>query len=200
MRMRARSSDSALMRAASSDMPVWRPVRARISISSVSILRRARFLTRVTSAISSTGLVRKSSAPPSSPRTLSETWSSAVTRTTGTWWVFGLALMRRQVSKPSISGIMTSSSTTSTRSRSQISSASLPLPAVSTSKYSAERRASSSFTFAGMSSTTRTRAVIFATTQPQLNSTDDATCSSAWIADKAMHGLRKPLTDIGLEM
>ena len=44
--------------------------------------------------------------------------------------------------------------------RSQIASASSPLIAVTTSKYSAESRASSSLTLAGTSSTTRTRAVI----------------------------------------
>src|SRR3954464_14647154 len=44
--------------------------------------------------------------------------------------------------------------------RSQIASASRPDMAVVTSKYSAVSRASSSFTFAGMSSTTRIRAVI----------------------------------------
>src|SRR5438876_7296382 len=44
--------------------------------------------------------------------------------------------------------------------RSQIASASAPAIAVATSKYAAVRRASSSFTFAGMSSTTRMRAVI----------------------------------------
>ena len=44
-----------------------------MSISSVKVLSRARFFTRVISAISSTGLVRKSSAPPCRPRTLSAT-------------------------------------------------------------------------------------------------------------------------------
>jgi hypothetical protein len=89
-------------------------------------LSRARFFTRVMSAMSSTGLARKSSAPASSPCTLSEVWSSAVTMTTGTCMVLGEALMRRHTSKPSIAGIMTSSSTTSTRSISRISSASGP--------------------------------------------------------------------------
>ena len=50
------------------------------------------------------------------------------------------------------------------RARSQTSMTSCPLSAGSTSKYSADRRASSSFTFARISSTTRTRAVIFANT------------------------------------
>jgi len=39
--------------------------------------------TRAISATSETGLVRKSSAPDSSPLTRSEGWSSAVTITTG---------------------------------------------------------------------------------------------------------------------
>ena len=79
--------------------------------------------------------------------------------TTGMWWVERLALMRRQTSKPSMSGIITSSRTMSHSAFSQIASASLPLMAVTTSKYSADSRASSSFTLAGTSSTTRTRAV-----------------------------------------
>src|SRR5579859_4030109 len=57
-------------------------------------------------------------------------------------------------------GIMASSRTRSHSPRSQIASASAPFIAVITSKYSAESRASSSFTLAGISSTTRTRAVI----------------------------------------
>src|ERR1700694_3473723 len=69
-------------------------------------------------------------------------------------------LSRRQTSNPSMSGIITSSSTTSHSARSQIASASAPLMAVTTSKYSAESRASRSLTLAGTSSTTRTRAVI----------------------------------------
>src|SRR4029079_11833404 len=79
--------------------------------------------------------------------------------TTGMWWVERLALMRRQTSKPSMSGIITSSTTISHSALSPIASASLPLMAVTTSKYSADSRASSSFTLAGTSSTTRTRAV-----------------------------------------
>src|SRR5215472_4972877 len=80
--------------------------------------------------------------------------------TTGMWCVESPLLSRRQTSNPSRSGIITSSSTTSHSARSQINSASRPLAAVVTSKYSAERRASRSFTLAGTSSTTRTRAVI----------------------------------------
>jgi hypothetical protein len=52
--------------------PICSSVVARISISSVSIFSRARFFTRVMSGMSSTGLVRKSSAPASSPFTRSE--------------------------------------------------------------------------------------------------------------------------------
>src|ERR1700690_2127801 len=59
-----------------------------------------------------------------------------------------------------MSGIMTSSRTMSHSARSHSASASGPLCAVVTSKYSADSRASSSFTLAGTSSTTRTRAVI----------------------------------------
>src|ERR1700688_807802 len=61
-----------------------------------------------------------------------------------------------------MSGIITSSSTMSHSARSHSASASGPLYAVVTSKYSADSRASSNFTLAGTSSTTRTRAVIAA--------------------------------------
>ena len=144
-------------------MPISREVTARIRSSSVIILSRDSERTRAISATSDTGLVRKSSAPASSPFTRSDGWSSAVTMTTGMWWVARLALSRRQTSKPSMSGIITSSRTMSHSAFSQIASASTPLMAVTTSKYSADSRASSSFTLAGTSSTTRTRAV---TTEP----------------------------------
>src|SRR5437764_11495272 len=75
-------------------------------------------------------------------------------------WVAGLDFSQLQTSKPSMSGIMTSSRMISHSEREQSSSASAPLEAVSTSKYSADRRASSSLTFAGTSSTTRIRADI----------------------------------------
>src|SRR5476649_2218928 len=61
-----------------------------------------------------------------------------------------------------MSGIITSSSTMSHSARSHSASASAPLKAVATSKYSADSRASRSFTLAGTSSTTRTRAVMTA--------------------------------------
>src|SRR5919199_682597 len=155
----ARPSTRAASASASSS-PISLLVAARIRSSSVSILSLVRLRTRAMSAMSPTGLVRKSSAPASSPLTRSAGWSSAVTISTGTWCVFGLLFSRRQVSKPSRPGIITSRSTMSQGTRSQMSSASRPLPAVRTSKYSAVSRASSSFTLAGMSSTTSTRAVM----------------------------------------
>ena len=60
--------------------------------SSVTILSRASDRTRAISASSGIGLVRKSSAPASSPRTRSDGWSSAVTITTGMWCVARIAL------------------------------------------------------------------------------------------------------------
>src|SRR5664279_6425478 len=78
------------------------------------------------------------------------------------WCVSGLDLSLRQTSKPSMSGIITSSSTMSHSARSHSARASGPLCAVVTSKYSADSRASMSLTLAGTSSTTRTRAVMAA--------------------------------------
>src|SRR6185437_8269841 len=140
--------------------PISSEVTARKRNSSVIIFKRVNERTRAISTTSDTGLVRKSSAPASSPRTRSDGLSSAVTITTGMKWVAGLDFSRRQTSKPSMSGIMTSSRMISHSEREQISSASAPLEAVSTSKYSADSRASSSLTFAGTSSTTRIRALI----------------------------------------
>src|SRR5712692_826188 len=158
--MRPPRPGSATAASSGSWMPISREVSARMRNSSVTSLRRVSERTRAIRAMSETGLVRKSSAPASSPRTRSDGWSSAVTITTGMWWVAGLALSRRHTSKPSMSGIITSSSTMSHCPRSQIASASAPPTAVTTSKYSAVSRASRSLAFAGTSSTTRTRAVI----------------------------------------
>ena len=141
-------------------MPISSEVMARMRSSSVIIFSRVSERTRAISTTSDTGLVRKSSAPASRPRTRSAGLSSAVTITTGMKWVAGLDFSRRQTSKPSMSGIMTSSRMMSHSARAQISSASAPLVAVSTSKYSADSRASSSLTLAGTSSTTRIRADI----------------------------------------
>src|SRR5277367_4549766 len=73
-----------------------------------------------------------------------------------------------------MSGIITSSRTRSHSARSQIASASLPLIAVTTSKYSADSRASKSRTLAATSSTTRTRAVI---------------AETLWVAEEVAHRL-----------
>src|SRR6476646_1627050 len=136
-------------------MPISSEVMARMRSSSVIIFSRVNERTRAISTMSETGLVRKSSAPASSPRTRSAGLSSAVMITTGMKCVAGFDLSRRQTSKPSISGIITSS-----RMMSHSASASPPLDAVSTSKYSADSRASSNLTLAGTSSTTRIRADI----------------------------------------
>ena len=108
-------------------MPILRVVEARSLSSSVSVFSRTRLFTRLISCRSLTGLVRKSSAPASRPLMRSETWSSAVIMTTGMCEVDGSAFSRRQTSKPSMPGIITSSSTTSTLPFSQVSIASAPL-------------------------------------------------------------------------
>src|ERR1700710_773894 len=140
--------------------PISSEVMARMRSSSVIIFNRVSDRTRAISTTSDTGFVKKSSAPASSPRTRSEGLSSAVTITTGMKCVAGLAFRRRQTSKPSMSGIITSSRMMSHSARAQIASASAPLDAVNTSKYSAASRASSSFTLAEISSTTKIRADI----------------------------------------
>ncbi len=160
------------------------PVVSRMRSSSVIILRRTRLLTRANSATSLTGLVRKSSAPASRPCTRSEGASSAVTMTTGTWASSASAFMRRQTSKPSMPGIITSRRTRSGLWAEAAFSASGPLDAVTTSKYSAESLASSSFTLAAMSSTTRMRAVTRMLPQ----------------AAKRRTVSRKPTTEMGLEI
>src|SRR5882724_2954521 len=147
--------------AASADISSnWPQVSSRRRHSSIIIFRRTSERTRANSASSLTGLVRKSSAPASRPRTRSFGSERAVTMTTGMCRVRGLALMRWQTSKPSMPGIMTSSRTMSGALAAMASSAAAPLSAVMTSKYSAESLASSRRTFAGISSTTRTRADI----------------------------------------
>src|SRR5215469_326787 len=114
--------------------------------------------TRAKSAISLTGLERKSSAPASSPRTRSAASVSAVTITTGMSAVRASALSRRQTSKPSMRGIMTSSRMRSGRSSCAMRKAPSPSFAASTLKYSLASLASSSLTFTSTSSTTRMRA------------------------------------------
>ena len=110
--------------------PISSEVMARMRSSSVIIFSRVSERTRAISTTSDTGLVRKSSAPASRPRTRSAGLSSAVTITTGMKCVAGLDFSRRQTSKPSMSGIMTSSRMMSHSARAQISSASAPLDAV----------------------------------------------------------------------
>src|SRR5256885_7807401 len=92
---------------------------------------------------------------------------------TGRCAVAGFALTRWQTSKPSRPGIITSSRMMSGRSSSTLRSASGPEPAVTTSKYSAPSFASSSLTFAGMSSTTRTRAVMAPSSQEAANGLEE---------------------------
>ena len=64
-------------------MPISSEVMARMRSSSVIIFSRVSERTRAISTTSDTGLVRKSSAPASRPRTRSAGLSSAVTITTG---------------------------------------------------------------------------------------------------------------------
>src|SRR6185437_11728651 len=80
--------------------------------------------------------------------------------TTGIWAVRGSRFSRRQVSKPSMPGIMTSRRMMSHSSWLQAAIASGPFVAVVTSKYSAVSRASSNFRLGTTSSTTRIRALI----------------------------------------
>src|SRR5476651_448759 len=95
----------------------------RMRNSSVIIFSRVSERTRAIMTTSDTGLVRKSSAPASSPRTRSEGLSSAVTMTTGMKCVAGFDFSRRQTSNPSMSGIITSSRMISHSAREQIASA-----------------------------------------------------------------------------
>src|SRR5450755_1153163 len=83
-----------------------------------------------------------------------------------------------------MSGIMTSSSTMSHSARSHSASASGPLCAVVTSKYSADSRASSSFTLAGTSSTTRTRAVILESLAAPSRGSEEMTDGLDELADR----------------
>src|SRR6266853_4174086 len=140
-------------------LPAKRPqIPSRRRHSSIIRFNRARERTRANRATSLTGLVRKSSAPTSRPRSRLATSDNAVTMTTGTSAVRGLALSRRHTSKPSMRGIITSRRMTSGSSLSAISKALRPLYANRTSKYSLESLASSNFTLASTSSTTSTRA------------------------------------------
>ncbi len=73
-------------------------VSPRSASSSTIIFMRVSEATRLSNARSSNGLVRKSSAPISSPRTRSSRPSSAVSMTTGMYAVALSFLSRRQTS------------------------------------------------------------------------------------------------------
>ena len=113
--------------------PIRRPEASRWRSSSITSFRRVSERTRANSVTSSIGLVRKSSAPASSPVSRSRRPSSAVTITTGMWRVAVSARSLRHTSKPSISGIITSSRMMSGLSSTAALSASGPFRAVSTS-------------------------------------------------------------------
>src|SRR2546425_726802 len=89
--------------------------------------------TRAERAAWSTGLVRYSSAPASSPATMSFASVIAVTRMIGVNEGSGIAFSRRQTSIPSTFGIMTSSRIKSGRASRATASASAPSTAVTTS-------------------------------------------------------------------
>ena len=110
--------------------------RSRRRPSSINIFRRTNDHTRAKRPWSSTGLVKKLSAPASNPRTRSVRSENAVTIITGIWVVSRLFFVRSQTSNPSISGIIRSSRTISGGSVSITASASVPLWAVSTCIYS----------------------------------------------------------------
>ena len=100
------------------------------SSSSVYRFSRVSERTRASSSTATYGLVRKSSAPASMPRTRSATAESAVSSTTGISRVAGSAFSRWHTSKPSRRGMFTSSSTISGRSTATAASAASPSPAV----------------------------------------------------------------------
>ena len=85
---------------------------------------------RATSSRSSTGLVSMSSAPCSSAFTRLSTPCSAVMTTTGTSRVASRSRRARHTAKPSMIGIITSSSTRSGGVARAFSRASAPFPAV----------------------------------------------------------------------
>ena len=106
-------------------MPICSSVEARISISSVSILRRARFFTRVIERDVVDRLGQEVvGARLEAPAPVGRLIERGDHDRPGCAACADSALSRRQTSKPSMPGIITSSSTTSTRSRAQISSAS----------------------------------------------------------------------------
>src|SRR6516162_4294459 len=182
--------------AAAKSRPANRPqISSRKRHSSIIRFSRASERTRAKRAMSFTGLVRKSSAPTSSPRRRLATSDRAVTMTTGTSAVRGLAFNCWQTSKPFMPGIITSRRITSGSSLSAICKALRPLYADRTSKYSLDSLASSSFTFASTSSTTSTRADMSCSHAPgqEKRSSEEETFDSS---KKAYY--RNRLGDIGL--
>ncbi len=113
--------------------PMRRPEASRWRSSSMTSFSRVSERTRARSDTSSMGLVRKSSAPASSPVSRSRRPSSAVTMTTGMWRVAGSARSLRHTSKPSMPGIITSRRMMSGRSSTALFRAPGPSLAVSTS-------------------------------------------------------------------
>src|ERR1700757_2348160 len=191
IRATANSSSSTIMMRAgpvSSETGVSPPpnllqIPSRTRSSSIIRFSRTSERTRANSATSFTGLVRKSSAPASRPRRRLAVSDSAVTMTTGTSRVRRLAFSWRQTSNPSIRGIMTSRRITSGISVSAISRAVGPLYAVKTSKYSLDSFASSSFTFASISSTTSTR--------PDISLSHQGSGRAPLSGEEALDGLQK---------
>src|SRR5712691_3393871 len=104
----------------------------------------------------STGLVRNSSAPDSIPRTLSATSWSDVSMSTGMLLVCSHFFRRRQTSKPSFPGIMTSRMIRSGFDSATFRRASLPSYAVTTVYPAPARTSRISSTLSGLSSAIRT--------------------------------------------
>ena len=114
----------------------------RLSVESSSSRRlrmRSRERSRVNSSPRWNGLLRKSSAPASRPRTLLSTSERAVSSTTGMKQVGRTLFSRRQTSKPSSRGIMMSSSTACGGARRTAASADSPSLAQSKSYPSSPR-------------------------------------------------------------
>ena len=107
-----------------SKTPRWLAVFSRIRHSSTVIFKRTSDFTRAIKAVSLTGLLKKSSAPASNPRTRSVASVRAVTITTGICSVFGSAFRRSHTSNPSIPGIIISNKIISGLSAAAISKAS----------------------------------------------------------------------------
>ena len=113
--------------------------------------------TRARSSCGCTGFDRNSSAPASSPRIRSERSVCPVTSTTGVSRVAGSAFSRRQTSRPSTRGIVTSSRMTSGWWSRTASSAAAPSSALTTSWPSASSSLRNSDRMLSVSSAMSTR-------------------------------------------